>query len=43
MIILSPCFADDSRVASIFAFCYIGSDLAVQAAKDGGAACVVQA
>ena len=43
VVIFPACFADDARVASICAFGYVGGNFAVQAAKDGCAAGVVEA
>ena len=41
--VLPARFADDARVASVFALGDVGGDLAVEAAEDGRAACVVKA
>lgn len=42
VVVFATRFANDARVASIFAFCDAGGDFAVEAAEDGGAAGVVE-
>ena len=42
VVVFAACFADDARVASVFALCDACCDFAIEAAEDGGAAGVVE-